>query len=122
MRTSYDTVIIRERRFRQLKGEEKKNTGYFSYYSFIYELIICILNCFYENYITTFYFLGKIYFCAKSNRKYFRNGFLYGRNKKLDITKLCTGRVVCEGNGHGCTEQTRSKNEISNSQLLLFLI
>ena len=28
MRTSYDIVTIRERKFRQLKGEEKKNTDY----------------------------------------------------------------------------------------------
>ena len=31
MRTSYDIVTIRERKFRQLKGEEKKNTGYCLY-------------------------------------------------------------------------------------------
>lgn len=29
MRTSYDIVTIRGRKFRQLKGEEKKNTDYF---------------------------------------------------------------------------------------------
>ena len=28
MRTSYDIVTIRERKFRQLKGEGKKNTDY----------------------------------------------------------------------------------------------
>ena len=69
MRTSYDIVTIRERKFRQLKGEEKKNTDYCLYYSSLCELIICILNCFYEIYITTFYFFRKIHFYVKSNQK-----------------------------------------------------